>query len=71
MAHIFQRKIWLLLSVLVYGFAADVKGENTPLFKYEEPKSLTATIYSLDRKTVLFKFSRRSTRSGNQLEAIR
>lgn len=39
--------------------------------KYEEPIRLTATIYSLDRKTVLFKFSRHSTRTDNQLEVTR
>lgn len=39
--------------------------------QYEEPKLLTATIYSLDRKTVLFKFSRHSTRTDNQLEVTR
>jgi hypothetical protein len=70
MADVFQRKLLLLLPLLC-GIAADVRSQSTSLFKYEEPKSLTATIYSLDRKIVLFKFSRRSTRSGNQLEAIR
>jgi hypothetical protein len=70
MADIFRRKLLLLLPLLC-GIAADVRSQSTSLFKYEEPKSLTATIYSLDRKTVLFKFSRRSTRSGNLLEAIR
>jgi hypothetical protein len=70
MPGIFQRRLTLLL-LLVSGTAGDVKSQVTPIFKYEEPKSLAATIYSLDRKTVLFKFCRRSTRSGNQLEAIR
>ena len=67
--HIFPRGLLLLALCLV--IAVDVKSENSSPFKYEEPKSLTATIYSLDRKTVLFKFSRHLTRSGNQLEAIR
>src|SRR5882724_10741842 len=70
MPGIFQRRLTLLL-LLVSNTTGDVKSQVTPIFKYEEPKSLTATIYSLDRKTVLFKFSRRLTRSGNQLEAIR
>jgi hypothetical protein len=70
MVHIFQHNP-LLLLLLVSVVATDVRSQSTSLSKYEEPKSLTATIYSLDRKTVLFKFSRRSTRSGNQLEAIR
>jgi hypothetical protein len=70
MAHNFQRKLFLLL-LLVSGISANVRSESTSLFKYEEPKALTATIYSLDRKTVLFKFSRRLTRSGNQLQVIR
>src|SRR5712672_1162096 len=70
MAHIFQRKL-LPLLLLVSGIATGVRSQSASAFKYEEPKSLTATIYSLDRKTVLFKFSRRLTRSGNQLEAIR
>jgi hypothetical protein len=60
----------LLLLALALFIAPDAKSETAP-FKYEEPKSLTATIYSLDRKTVLFKFSRHLTRSGNKLEAIR
>lgn len=72
MPRIFRRKLMLLL-LLVSGTAGagDVKSQQTSLLKYEEPKSLTATIYTLDRKTVLFKFSRRSTRSGDQLEAVR
>jgi hypothetical protein len=70
MAHIFQRKP-LLLLLLASGIAANVRSDSNSAFKYEEPKSLTATIYSLDRKTVLFKFSRRLTRSGNQLQVIR
>jgi hypothetical protein len=69
MMQIFQRG--LLLLALTLFIAGDVKSETAFPFKYEEPKSLTATIYSLDRKTVLFKFSRHLTRSGNQLEAIR
>jgi hypothetical protein len=70
MAAIFQHRL-MLLFLLVSGTAGDVKSQITSVFKYEEPRSLTATIYSLDRKTVLFKFSRRSTRSGNRLEVIR
>jgi hypothetical protein len=70
MPGICQRRL-TLLCLLVSGTAGDVKSQVTPVFKYEEPKSLTATIYSLDRKAVLFKFSRRSTRSGKQLEAVR
>jgi hypothetical protein len=67
MARVFQRRL-LPLLLLVSGIA---RSEINSLFKYEEPKSLTATIYSLDRKAVLFKFSRRLTRSGNQLKVIR
>jgi hypothetical protein len=70
MAHILQRKL-LLLLLLISGNAMDLNSQGTPVFKYEEPKVLTATIYSLDRKNVLFKFSRRLTRSGNQLQVIR
>ena len=70
MAHIFQCGL-LLLLLIGYGVFEDAKGESPSVFKYEEPKSLTATIYSLDRKTVLFKFSRHLTRSGAKLEAIR
>jgi hypothetical protein len=69
MAQIFESRLPLLL--LVSGIATGVQSQSVSAFKYEEPKSLAATIYSLDRKTVLFKFSRRSTRAGNQLEAIR
>src|SRR4029077_9727436 len=61
----------LLLPLLSSVTSPDASCQSTPAFKYEEPKSLTGTIYSLDRKTVLFRFSRRSTRSGNQLEAVR
>jgi hypothetical protein len=70
MAHVFQRKHFLLL-LLVSSITSYAKSENGSVARYEEPRSLTATIYSLDRKTVLFKFSRRSTRLGNQLEVIR
>jgi len=70
MAHILKCSL-LLMLLLISGFAEDVQSQSPSQFKYEEPKSLTATIYSLDGKTVLFKFSRRSTRSGNQLEAVR
>jgi hypothetical protein len=68
MPAIFQHRL-MLLFLLVSGTA--VKSQIPSVFKYEEPRSLTATIYSLDRKTVLFKFSRRSTRSDNRLEVIR
>jgi hypothetical protein len=69
MAHIFQRRLLLLLLI---GYLSDNANSQSPsVFKYEEPKTLTATIYSLDRKTVLFKFSRHLTRSGAKLEAIR
>ena len=68
MARIFQTKL-LLLPMLACATGAEVK--SLSLLKYEEPKSLAGTIYSLDRKTVLFKFSRRSTRSGIKLEVNR
>lgn len=58
--------------VLPFVFATQIEtyGQTSP-FKYEEPKSLTAVIYSPDRKTILFRFSRHLTRSGTELEAIR
>jgi hypothetical protein len=43
----------------------------THFLKYEDPKNLTATIYSIDRKKAVFKFSRRSVRKGEQLEVFR
>jgi hypothetical protein len=70
MAHIFQRRLLLLLPIAC-GVSATANSQSPPVFKYEEPKSLTATIYSRDRKTVLFKFSRHLMRSGANLEAIR
>jgi len=70
MAHIFKCRLLLFLLLLLV-MSTGVQSQNLSAFKYEEPKSLTATIYSLDRKTVLFKFFRHSKRSGNQLEAIR
>jgi hypothetical protein len=70
MAHIFQRRL-LLMLLIAFAIFANAKSQADSSLKYEEPKSLTATIYSLDRKTVLFKFSRRLTRAGNKLEAIR
>jgi hypothetical protein len=70
MADIFKHRL-LLLLLLISSIPTGIQSQSLSAFKYEEPKSLTATIYSLDRKTVLFKFCRRSTRLGNQLEAIR
>jgi len=60
-----------LCGLLPLALAATETNSRTSVFKYEEPKSLTATIYSPDRKTVLFKFSRHLTRSGTKLEAVR
>ena len=62
--------LWGLLLLLPLTSHAQ-SGQNPSILKYEEPNTLTATIYSLDRKTVLFKFSRHLTRSGTNLEAIR
>jgi hypothetical protein len=70
MTHIFQRRR-LLLLLIACGISTTANSQSPAIFKYEEPKSLTATIYSLDRKTALFKFSRHLTRSGANLEAIR
>src|SRR5262245_1143825 len=40
-------------------------------FKYEEPKTLTASIYSREDKQLLFAFKRVSTRSGSMLKVQR
>jgi len=60
--------------LLVSSFVASAGQNETnreAASKYEAPKSLSATIYSQDGKTVLFKFSRYITRTGARLEAIR
>jgi hypothetical protein len=57
--------------VLASGAQIETNRQAASDFKYEEPKSLTATIYSRGRKTHLFTFSRHLTRSGKRLEAIR
>jgi hypothetical protein len=62
--------ILLLLAVALVTLHDSTSQAASP-FQYEEPKLLTATIYSLDRKTVLFKFSRRSTRTAGELEVTR
>lgn len=62
------------LLLLLLGFSCapiEARSQNPSVSTYEKPTSLTATIYSQDRKTVLFKLSRRSTRTNNQVEAIR
>jgi hypothetical protein len=70
MAHVSQRRL-LLVLLIACGISVAANSQSSAIFKYEEPKSLAATIYSLDRKTALFKFSRHLTRSGPNLEAIR
>jgi hypothetical protein len=44
---------------------------DTNALKYEEPRHLTGTIYTADRKKPLFKFSRSCIRSGNTLSVSR
>src|SRR4051812_45299404 len=39
--------------------------------KYEAPGTLTATIWTLDRKQMLFKLTRKVTRTGSQLDVSR
>jgi len=47
------------------------KSENANVLKYEEPRHLVGTIYSADRKKMLFKFSRACVRNGNALSVSR
>jgi len=70
MTRTFRPKL-LIFFFLAVGISSETKSLSASLFKYEEPKFLTGTIYSQDSKTILFKFSRHLTRSGNELEAIR
>jgi len=57
--------------ILAQEAGAAAGGAGTHFSKYEEPKHLTGTIYSADRKKVLFKFSRRSVGAGDKLEVFR
>jgi hypothetical protein len=68
-----------LLALFVGGWAtqslvsAEAASANTRPFKYEEPTSLTATIYAKDagQKKVLFKFKRTAARSGSKISVVR
>src|SRR5579859_6273777 len=44
-----------------------------PKLKYEEPRSLDASIYqrAADRQRLLFRFKRRAERSGSNLKVVR
>jgi hypothetical protein len=57
-----------ILAIQPQLLAAD---SAAPVLKYDEPKLLHATVYSADRKRVLFKFVRRSVRDGNRLTVSR
>jgi hypothetical protein len=60
----------VLLLVFFGGLARAYPGE-TNVLKYEEPRHLAGTIYSADRKKVLFKFFRACNRTGNRLSVSR
>jgi hypothetical protein len=70
MASIFGRRLPLVL-LLACGISTESRSQGASLLTYEEPKTLTGTIYSSDRKTVLFKFSRQLSRSGTELKVLR
>jgi hypothetical protein len=64
--------ILTLLTSIVFSSQKSLgAAAETKVLKYEEPKQLAGTIYSKDRKKVLFKFTRRSTRNGDRLEVTR
>src|SRR5438034_1370119 len=44
---------------------------NLQPLKYEEPRFLQGAIYSLDRKELLLRFTRRATRAGQHLNVLR
>jgi len=52
-------------------FHLPARSSGTNLLRYEEPKHLAGTICSVDRKKVLFKFTRASVRDGNTLHVSR
>ena len=58
-------------AILAQAAAGAAAQGGTNFSKYEEPKHLTGTIYSADRKKALFKFSRRSIRAADKLEVFR
>jgi hypothetical protein len=70
-------KLFLLPAAFVgamFGFAPEIYGQasNAPArLRFEEPKFLQADIYSADRKQVLFRFTRRATRTNNSLDVVR
>ncbi len=68
--------VWLLMSLSlvaddVTGSGADGLKRAGEELKYEEPKHLNGTIYTPDRKKVLFKFTRTASRSGSTLNVQR
>ena len=65
---------WMALSMVQCMTLLSAAETNSPAtLKYEEPKSLTGTIYAhdSDRKHPLFIFTRKATRSGSSLNVIR
>jgi hypothetical protein len=62
----------LLVSFQTFARAADSL-TNAPKLAYEEPLSLTGTIYSTDsdNRQILFKFKRDAARSGATLKVLR
>lgn len=62
----------ILPYALISASGAD-NPKNAPPLQYEQPVSLTGTIYSSDpeNKQVLFKFKREATRSGSRLQVVR
>jgi hypothetical protein len=62
----------ILLVILGLNKTALVAEEpGVKSLKYEEPRVLSGTIYSADRKKPLFKFTRRCARSGSTLDVLR
>ena len=62
--------VTFILAGRVVG-TSQVLSTNATALKYEEPRLLQGRIYSSDRKQLLFRFTRRATRSGQQLSVVR
>src|ERR1041385_5991340 len=66
-----QLAITLAVLTVFSGPCCRAQSAATNFFKYEAPTNLTGTIYTADRKKVMFKFSRRSVRHGDRLDVDR